>query len=122
MNYDVPFVEHMNNSGDIVASYGTFCTIRRTMGADIASACGQLVQKKENEKEKQITTDIEDTIPERNRTAEAEDETRKSQVIAVEPSMNDSTKYNNKNAMANDSNQTNSSWMDSVSMEDLVSS
>jgi sorting nexin-8 len=41
----------------IVASYGAFCTIRRTMGADIASACGQLVVAKEKET---ATVDIED--------------------------------------------------------------
>jgi sorting nexin-8 len=117
-----PSVEHMQQFRDIVASYGTFCTIRRTMGADIASACGQLVQKKENEKEreKQITTDIEDTIPARIRTDDAGAETRKSQDIAGEPSVKDASDYNNKHAVTNnDSNQTSSSWMDSASMEDL---
>jgi hypothetical protein len=112
----------MQQFRDIVASYGTFCTIRRTMGADIASACGQLVQKKENEKEreKQITTDIEDTIPARIRTDDAGAETRKSQDIAGEPSVKDASDYNNKHAVTNnDSNQTSSSWMDSASMEDL---
>ena len=43
----------------IVASYGTFVTIRKTMGADIASACGQLVVKK-GEESKQDIVDIED--------------------------------------------------------------
>ncbi len=58
-----PSSEHMQQFRDIVASYGTFCTIRRTMGADIASACGQLVQKtKENEllPNTQEAIDIED--------------------------------------------------------------
>merc|ERR1712161_31091 len=41
-----PSYEHMLEFRNIVQSHGTFCTIRRTMGADIASACGQLVQKK----------------------------------------------------------------------------
>jgi hypothetical protein len=50
-----PSTEHMQKFRDIVASYGTFCTIRRTMGADIASACGQLVQKKS-------MIDIEDVV------------------------------------------------------------
>lgn len=31
-----PTKEHMQEFRDIVASYGAFCTIRRTMGADIA--------------------------------------------------------------------------------------
>lgn len=49
----------MKEFQSIVASYGAFCTIRRTMGADIASACGQLVVKKEKE-ETMATIDIED--------------------------------------------------------------
>ena len=61
-----PSKGHMQKFRDIVASYGTFCTIRRTMGADIASACGQLVQKnKEEDASPETTTetvDIEDTI------------------------------------------------------------
>ncbi|GKY98791.1 hypothetical protein MPSEU_000835300 [Mayamaea pseudoterrestris] len=39
-----PSEEHMQDFRRIVASYKVFCTIRRTMGADIDSACGQLVQ------------------------------------------------------------------------------
>lgn len=54
-----PSNAHMQEFRRIVSSYGTFCTIRRTMGADIASACGQLVQKKENEEAKK-SIDIED--------------------------------------------------------------
>jgi hypothetical protein len=56
----------MQQFRDIVASYGTFCTIRRTMGADIASACGQLVQKTQEGPETSLNTgdpvavDIED--------------------------------------------------------------
>ena len=46
-----PSDEHMLEFRNIVQSYGTFVTIRRTMGADIASACGQLVQKKNKEQE-----------------------------------------------------------------------
>lgn len=60
-----PSLEHMQKFRDIVASYGTFCTIRRTMGADIASACGQLVQKtKENEASPTTpeAIDIEDIV------------------------------------------------------------
>jgi sorting nexin-8 len=54
-----PSEAHMKEFQSIVASYGAFCTIRRTMGADIASACGQLVVKKEKE-ETIATNDIED--------------------------------------------------------------
>lgn len=54
-----PSEAHMKEFQSIVASYGSFCTIRRTMGADIASACGQLVVKKEKE-EAIATIDIED--------------------------------------------------------------
>jgi len=53
-----PSEAHMKEFQSIVASYGSFCTIRRTMGADIASACGQLVQKKEQEATASV--DIED--------------------------------------------------------------
>jgi len=53
-----PSEAHMRKFQMIVASYGAFSTIRRTMGADIASACGQLVVKKE--KEAEMDVDIED--------------------------------------------------------------
>jgi adenine C2-methylase RlmN of 23S rRNA A2503 and tRNA A37 len=46
-----PSDEHMLEFRNIVQSYGTFVTIRRTMGADIASACGQLVQQKNKEQD-----------------------------------------------------------------------
>mmetsp|Transcript_38675 Transcript_38675/g.93510 ORF Transcript_38675/g.93510 Transcript_38675/m.93510 type:complete len:191 (+) Transcript_38675:1194-1766(+) len=54
-----PSNAHMQEFRDIVASYGSFCTIRRTMGADIASACGQLVKKIDKEATKEAI-DIED--------------------------------------------------------------
>jgi hypothetical protein len=57
---------HLHEFKRIVQSYGTFCTIRRTMGADIASACGQLVQKdqegKDQRTDQEKTTDIEDVV------------------------------------------------------------
>jgi adenine C2-methylase RlmN of 23S rRNA A2503 and tRNA A37 len=54
-----PSEEHMKEFQRIVSSYGAFCSIRRTMGADIAGACGQLVVA--NEKKNQSTvSDIED--------------------------------------------------------------
>ena len=68
-----PSDDHMLEFRDIVQSYGTFCTIRRTMGADIASACGQLIQKKEQEekeeeekKQQDATVDIEDVVMKRD--------------------------------------------------------
>ena len=56
-----PSEGHMREFQRIVSSYGSFCTIRRTMGADIAGACGQLVleeEEKENGRDK--LADIED--------------------------------------------------------------
>jgi hypothetical protein len=50
--------EQMRAFRSIVVSYGVFCTIRRTMGADIDSACGQLVKKQQQ----QQATDIEDVV------------------------------------------------------------
>ena len=61
-----PSEKHMQQFRDIVASYGSFCTIRRTMGADIASACGQLVTKVEEEEKRasrERAVDIEDIVP-----------------------------------------------------------
>ena len=53
-----PSEEHMKEFQKIVTSYGSFCFIRRTMGADIAGACGQLVVSKESKPEQPM--DIED--------------------------------------------------------------
>ena len=60
-----PSEEHMQEFRSIVSSYGSFCTIRRTMGADIAGACGQLVVEEEEQKKKRRgssgeVVDIED--------------------------------------------------------------
>ena len=44
----------------IVSSYGSFCSIRRTMGADIAGACGQLVVEQEKKIQQGVVVDIED--------------------------------------------------------------
>mmetsp|Transcript_18068 Transcript_18068/g.41461 ORF Transcript_18068/g.41461 Transcript_18068/m.41461 type:complete len:610 (+) Transcript_18068:231-2060(+) len=69
-----PSDKHMLEFRNIVQSYGAFVTIRRTMGADIASACGQLVQKKNKEQDEKeaaklaqikheaTTVDIEDVV------------------------------------------------------------
>lgn len=53
-----PSEDHMKEFQRIVTSYGSFCFIRRTMGADIAGACGQLVVSKEVSSDN--PTDIED--------------------------------------------------------------
>jgi len=69
-----PSWDHMQKFREIVASYGAFCTIRRTMGADIDSACGQLItlkqkqEEEEQEREKHAALkvpvrDIEDAVP-----------------------------------------------------------
>ena len=55
-----PSEEHMGEFHKIVTSYGAFCFIRRTMGADVNGACGQLVVTKE--KSTSSIKDIEDTI------------------------------------------------------------
>lgn len=58
-----PSEDHIREFQHIVSSYGTFCTVRRTMGADIDSACGQLITL-ENEKkdEEGVVRDIEDGL------------------------------------------------------------
>jgi hypothetical protein len=65
-----PPLDQMRTFRNIVASYGVFCTIRRTMGADIDSACGQLVKKQQQQQQpspsngtKAEARDIEDVIP-----------------------------------------------------------
>jgi sorting nexin-8 len=55
-----PSPEHIESFRRIVSSYGAFCTVRRTMGADIDSACGQLITLERGEKGK--LRDIEDTV------------------------------------------------------------
>lgn len=60
-----PSKAHLEKFQQIVSSYGVFVTTRKTMGADIASACGQLVVKKEQDEAKHknvpgTVIDIED--------------------------------------------------------------
>jgi adenine C2-methylase RlmN of 23S rRNA A2503 and tRNA A37 len=61
-----PPKSHMDEFRNIVASYGAFCTFRRTMGADIDSACGQLItlEKETKDKAEQFNAvrDIEDVV------------------------------------------------------------
>jgi hypothetical protein len=64
-----PPLDEMRAFRNIVTSYGVFCTIRRTMGADIDSACGQLVKKQQQKQQeehgdaKDVVRDIEDVVP-----------------------------------------------------------
>lgn len=55
-----PSEGHMQEFRRVVSSYGSFCTIRRTMGADIAGACGQLVVEREKKGKHNGVVDIED--------------------------------------------------------------
>jgi hypothetical protein len=62
-----PSEEHIREFQRIVSSYGAFCTIRRTMGADIDSACGQLIVLRNKQKDQKTATptnirDIEDGL------------------------------------------------------------
>jgi adenine C2-methylase RlmN of 23S rRNA A2503 and tRNA A37 len=65
-----PSWDHIQTFRSIVGSYGLFCTIRRTMGADIDSACGQLVRSTttttaavgEEEEKKEHGDPIESTV------------------------------------------------------------
>jgi hypothetical protein len=45
-----PSKDHIREFQAIVTSYNVFCTTRRTMGADIDSACGQLVVLNKHDK------------------------------------------------------------------------
>jgi len=104
-----PSNEHMQEFRRIVASYGTFCTIRRTMGADIASACGQLVQKKEQEEQEKKMVDIEDVVPARGPSSTSSamsspQATTKDAPVDADDEKGTTRTYD---------------WMDSVSTEDL---
>jgi hypothetical protein len=64
-----PSLERMEEFQSIVASYGTFCTVRRTMGADIDSACGQLVtlETRNNASYTDSVRDIEEVVARQSR-------------------------------------------------------
>ena len=59
-----PSPAHIREFQRIVSSYGPFCTVRRTMGADIDSACGQLItlENEKKDKEEDGVRDIEDGL------------------------------------------------------------
>mmetsp|Transcript_22979 Transcript_22979/g.32377 ORF Transcript_22979/g.32377 Transcript_22979/m.32377 type:complete len:551 (+) Transcript_22979:113-1765(+) len=66
-----PSNEHMNEFQRIVSSYGSFCFIRRTMGADIAGACGQLVVEEGKKEKKSLSVvDIEDSVQNKSKSSE----------------------------------------------------
>jgi len=65
-----PSEEHMKKFQRIVSSYGCYCFIRRTMGADIAGACGQLVVQEDKGKTETSVGDIEDGPFQKNITYE----------------------------------------------------
>lgn len=60
---DCPSWEHMKEFQRIVCSYGTFCTIRRTMGADIDSACGQLITSGQHAEISKLSDSLENQNP-----------------------------------------------------------
>jgi len=68
-----PSDKHMLEFRNIVQSYGAFVTIRRTMGADIASACGQLVQKKNKEQDEKEAAKAEGLVKEEVKAVDIED-------------------------------------------------
>jgi hypothetical protein len=114
-----PPFEHMKKFRDIVASYGTFCTIRRTMGADIASACGQLVQKSKTPQDDQEAIDIEDVVgagATRSTSSESKSSGStnivRSKDLSADPVQEDSSS-------ANDGEGSPTSWLESISSEDL---
>ncbi|KAL7565321.1 hypothetical protein ACA910_014605 [Epithemia clementina (nom. ined.)] len=68
-----PSWEHMKEFQNIVSSYGTFCTIRRTMGADIDSACGQLITAGQNNAVPQNLNDSSEGKEEADNVKDIED-------------------------------------------------
>ncbi|GMI17718.1 hypothetical protein TrLO_g14823, partial [Triparma laevis f. longispina] len=56
--FQCPSMEHIEAFQKIVMGYGLYVFIRKTMGEDIAGACGQLVLQKEEEEKKEL--DVED--------------------------------------------------------------
>ena len=55
-----PPTDHILEFQRIIMSYGNYCYVRKTMGADIAGACGQLIVEKEKKTNAASAGDIED--------------------------------------------------------------
>lgn len=123
-----PSDEHMLEFRNIVQSYGAFVTIRRTMGADIASACGQLVQKKERERdereaaksrskvEEEKVVDIEDVVNERRN--ENKDKGNKEKAPIIDTIVSRSPRQEKATDQKQD-DMSHSSWIESLSNNDL---
>jgi len=60
--FSAPSMDHIKKFQEIVMSYGLLVFIRKTMGEDIAGACGQLVLQKQNDGESNTNVDIEDVV------------------------------------------------------------
>lgn len=127
-----PSDEHMLEFRNIVQSYGTFVTIRRTMGADIASACGQLVQKKNKEQDEkeaakklkainevggeEITIDIEDVVMGRKDEKTSQN---KSKTVVSKTGVLPSETPSEANELDQKDDWSPSSWRESMSNDDL---
>ena len=97
-----PSWDDMMKFRDIVSSYGVFCTIRRTMGSDIDSACGQLITLQQQKNKE--GGDIEDASSSCGpRSASSRPSTRKSRTV--------SSKDNNKKTRGDDDNNPNDKYI-----------
>jgi adenine C2-methylase RlmN of 23S rRNA A2503 and tRNA A37 len=100
-----PSEEDMKEFQRIVTSYGSFCTIRRTMGADIAGACGQLVVTKEKEGVVGNVVDIEDGLSSisGNKKILGHHKTRRSDSVSNKVEENSKSDRRNEESSDNDS-------------------
>jgi sorting nexin-8 len=131
-----PSDEHMLEFRNIVQSYGTFVTIRRTMGADIASACGQLVQKKNNEQREreaakkqskgdrnllgeEKAVDIEDVVVGRKSDSGSTSKTNNETPVACTSASSSKATSNVDVAEPQRDYDSLSSWTESLSNDDL---
>ena len=112
-----PSEADMQKFRDIVASYGSLCTIRRTMGADIASACGQLVQKtEEKEQATPVAIDIEDVVADKSDKKSREPTKASSKTSDKEKSIEVPI---TEDSSSSPKPQKLDSWLESLSTEDL---
>jgi len=127
-----PSDEHMLEFRNIVQSYGAFVTIRRTMGADIASACGQLVQKKNKEQDEREAAkklskldtdageekaiDIEDVVTGRK---SENSNTNNIKRMAPEIETNDAKILPQETVLEQAGDESRVSWIESLSNKDL---
>jgi sorting nexin-8 len=105
---------------DIVASYGSMCTIRRTMGADIASACGQLVQKTEaKETATPVAVDIEDVVADKSANKKTREASKASTTSKASDIKGKSRDVVTKDNSSSTKPRKLGSWLESLSTEDL---